>query len=781
MKKILSAALAAAMLLPCCGMFAVSAEEIDKGAPTAFETTPGLYAHAVLDSADADAWLAWQSTHDERFRVTDERTKYFFLPSSADAEKLDVYNAFSSAVSVNGVTIAAGDTAEVPYTAGASYTVNANGTNYTLRCMKSTAEAAIYINNSDADGNGTELMAYLNQSKSLSAKATGAIVDADGSIDNTAVKKIKGRGNTTWDKPKKAYNITYDKKVSIAGMAKNKKYSILANYQDDSLSRNRFLYDLSDAVGVPYASDSRYVDFYANGYYWGSYQMTEKVESGSLVPEVDEEGYLDENGNVKEDFAFIAEVDASAGADDYYVRLDNGINITIKAPEIDYGMPGYDEVKAYVKEKFTEFQDVVSRPSGKVETVADIDSVTKLYLINELGKNWDSGVSSTFFTYRPDENGEYRFYGSPVWDYDNSLGNAVGVSSDLRAIGVNDYTSYTGWWCQYKSSNSTGGGKYSNNIVNNLAKNKAVLARAAEIWFEEFMPAIRHFEGSFNNPVVNPELYTSENYYSLVSGTAAMNYTSGWLLNTGSWIADHSSLYKAHYDLYTGEYTVDKTATRYSSDFKGMFDFTADWMTSRAAWLSNEMQSSYGKSIILGDINRENGSDVVDATAVQRYSAVMESFTSLEYELGDVDGDGVISVSDATLIQMYAAGLISKYPADKSTSEPDNPQPTTAPVTQPVTSGDNTVSFINTLDWDGDIYCYYWGGADTIEWNGVPMQLSGSENGHDLYTYTVPEDITNVIFNNGSVQTDNIDYTPGATYYAIDSLTPKGRYEWGVK
>ena len=48
----------------------------------------------------------------------------------------------------------------------------------------------------------------------------------------------------------------------------------------NSLTRNRFLYDLADAVGTPYASDSRYVDFYSDGYYWGSYQMTEKIEVG---------------------------------------------------------------------------------------------------------------------------------------------------------------------------------------------------------------------------------------------------------------------------------------------------------------------------------------------------------------------------------------------------------------------------------------------------------------------------------------------------------------------
>ena len=50
-------------------------------------------------------------------------------------------------------------------------------------------------------------MDYLNVDKSRSAKASGAIVTPDGTIDNTEIKKIKGRGNSTWDKPKKAYNI----------------------------------------------------------------------------------------------------------------------------------------------------------------------------------------------------------------------------------------------------------------------------------------------------------------------------------------------------------------------------------------------------------------------------------------------------------------------------------------------------------------------------------------------------------------------------------------------
>ena len=147
------------------------------------------------------------------------------------------------------------------------------------------------------------LSLILTRIKSNYSSATGAIVDRNGKIDNTSIKKIKGRGNSTWGKAKKPYNITYSDKVSIGGMAKSKKFSLLANYQDDSLTRNRFLYDLADAVGTPYASDSRYVDFYSDGYYWGSYQMTEKIEVVECpVNDIDDTAYLDADGKCKQGF-----------------------------------------------------------------------------------------------------------------------------------------------------------------------------------------------------------------------------------------------------------------------------------------------------------------------------------------------------------------------------------------------------------------------------------------------------------------------------------------------
>lgn len=659
MKKGLASLLAALMtLVGAATVYAGAENGAAAGKPSGFAAEQALYVHAVSGSDDTEAWQAWQSVHDEDLNEVNSTEKYFFLPTSAGENSIDVYNGFSNSVTLNGVTIPAGETRAVDYSASQSYSVRADGSTYTLKLMKSNAEAAVYVNNPDADGNGTELSNYLNENKNNKATATGAIVTPDGKIDNTTIKKIKGRGNTSWQKPKKGYNITYDKKVSVAGMEKNKKFSILPNYQDDSLSRNRFLYDLSDAVGMPYASDSRYVDFYINGYYWGSYLMAEKVEAGSLVTDVSGEEYLNEDGTVNEDFPFIAEVDASAGGDDYYVTCDGGVKITIKAPEIDPGQPGYDEVKAYVQSKFNELikqcRTATRRPATSIAELMDLESAAKLYLINELGKNWDSGVSSTFLTYKQDENGHYKFYGSPVWDYDNSLGNAVGVDWDLRSMGVSDYQKYDGWWCKFKGKSSSETMSY--NIINNLARNKEVLEVAATVWFEEFMPAINHFAGKTENGVISSELYSAEEYYARIKDSAAMNYTSGWLLNTGSWIAPRNAMKKASFDFFTGDYTLASGQTRYNQTFKGMYDYAVNWMVSRAAWLSSQMYANYTGSKVQYDINRDGVFDINDITDLQRALAEFTELNALQTELANADGNG-LNVADVTFLQRVKAEM----------------------------------------------------------------------------------------------------------------------------
>lgn len=771
MKKLLSIILSAMMIVGSASVIPVAAEEGDTPAGPSFNTSNALYVHAVVGSSDTQAWQAWQSVHGTDMSVSNNWEKYFFLPSSASETEVDIYNAYGDNVNVNGTVIPPHETATVSYDLNSSYFVRASGSSYTLKFMKSSAESAIYVNNTNVEGNesgvGTYLMDYLTASKSNYAKAEGAIVSSKGKIDNTSIKKIKGRGNTTWQNSnKKPFNITYSSKVSIGGMEKGKKYSLLANFQDDSLSRNRILYDLADAVDIPYASDSRYVDFYCNGFYWGSYQMTQKVEVGgsSLVNDFEETDYLNADGTVKEDFPFLCEVDASAAdGEDYYVTCSDGLKITIKAPELTETDPGYNEVKNYVRNEFNKFYATTTQ-NGDISQYGDIESLTKLYFINELGKNWDSGASSMFLVHKQDKDGNYKFFGSPVWDYDNSLGNAVGVGNDLSGMGVTDYTLPTGWWCKYKgkSKNSS----YTNNVLNRICRNSQIIAAAPTIWFEDFVPAIKHFTGEYPSETLNKEIYSSEAYLNLIRGSANMNYKSGWAFRTGSWIADHTRLSKAEFNELNGQYTTTGTAT-YTSDIDGAFNYAADWMATRAAWLSKQYYDSYTPSHELGDVNRNGYIEINDATEIQKYLAGLDTLDLEQLRLSDVDYSGDVTIDDVTKIQYYLAEFITEFTKPEPTPEPE---PT------------RKVLFSNSLRWEGTIYCYCWddNGYKLANWPGTEMQYVGlNEYDEDQYSFVVPEEANYVIFSNGSVQTSRIPYDSNVTgYYAKSTTNARGQHDW---
>ncbi len=677
MKKLLSLILCL-LMVASMGVFSLNASAASENYPDYIKENM-LYAHAVADSSETESWLYWQHAdayidyddedHEELGLVKGEgisEEKYFFLPSSVKDNKVVLLNTYSTDVTVASTTVPAGGTAEVSFETDTLYTVTAGGKEHKLYFKTSTAEASVFINNPDADGEGTDLFTYLCEDQENDAKATGAIIDDEGNVDNTPIKKIKGRGNTTWLKQKKPFNVNYDGAVSIAGMEKTKKLSLLANYQDSALIRNRFLQDLSDAVGMPYASDSRFADVYMNGVYLGSYQITQKVDIGknNLVPEIDDDTHLNEDGTLKEEFPFICEVDASAGDGDYYIRTSQArCKLTLKGPEIDEGDPYHDEVLQIAKTKFDNMYTAVRTNSSNMAELVDIDSLTKIMLINELGKNWDVGVSSLYFVYKQAEDGTWKFFASPVWDYDNSLGNATGVAGDLRRMGVTDYEEPTGWWVQYKPGADTSKKTAKYTILGYAARNKTIMAHAAQVWFEEFVPAIE----TFNSANINSgELYSKDVYYDYLKGSADMNYTMGWLMTTGDWICDHSELTNGTFNSATGVFTADKNVTKYDiNSFEDQYKYTVDWLNTRVAWLSAQFYKDYTpttpdvtpENALLGDADLSLKVNVKDATLIQKHAASLVTLEGIALQCADATKDTKVNVLDATAVQKHVAGI----------------------------------------------------------------------------------------------------------------------------
>ncbi len=89
-----------------------------------------------------------------------------------------------------------------------------------------------------------------------------------------------------------------------------------------------------------------------------------------------------------------------------------------------------------------------------------------------------------------------------------------------------------------------------------------------------------------------------------------------------------------------------------------------------------------------------------------------------------------------------------------------------------------TVKFTNNYSWSGTIKAYYWGSSEkSVSWPGEVMTSLGS----DVYEIRIPDDITGLIFTNGSLQTVDIttNLTDGIHFYI--SGNNSGKYTVSTK
>ncbi len=232
------------------------------------------------------------------------------------------------------------------------------------------------------------------------------VVNKDGSIDMQDLEgKVKLRGNSTSKAEKKPVNIKLSSKQSILGMDAGKKWCILANAFDKSLIRNALAFDLANKMGLNYISQQRFVDLYYNDKYIGSYLISEPVDPGSNLVDIEEEG---------DDF--MLEVERERWEDDVtYFNTKSGIRFAFNVPEV----PTDAQFKA-VETKINDLEKALKTYRySEYSKYIDVDSFVNYYIVCEIFKAVDFNYSSTRF-YQKDG----KIYAGPLWDVDLSSGNA---------------------------------------------------------------------------------------------------------------------------------------------------------------------------------------------------------------------------------------------------------------------------------------------------------------------------------------------------------------------
>ena len=69
----------------------------------------------------------------------------------------------------------------------------------------------------------------------------------------------------------------------------------------------------------------------------------------------------------------------------------------------------------------------------------DIESLARMYLLQEFSMNLDSGITSFYLYKDSDLTGDGKLHAAPVWDFDVALGNYTSRNGT-------DFTDPTQWW-----------------------------------------------------------------------------------------------------------------------------------------------------------------------------------------------------------------------------------------------------------------------------------------------------------------------------------------------
>ncbi|OUM57499.1 hypothetical protein PIROE2DRAFT_64978 [Piromyces sp. E2] len=248
---------------------------------------------------------------------------------------------------------------------------------------------------------------------------TGALND-EWNVSNITTS-IRGRGNTTWQQPKKPYALKLNKIQEIFGLPAHNRWVLIANYLDNSFMRNEMGFYFSKSFEMDWTVHGKFVDFVLNGKYMGLYWFGEAILPDKNRVNINN-GRMDMADN--EDKDYLIEMD---------VYFDEAVKFwspkrlpyMIKNEDfmIDENMQLTSGGKARTDRLITKINNLEHLlytengiPDESYSNIIDIDSWAKYWFINEIMTNKElQHPKSCYFTYDSVNN---IFKAGPVWDYD---------------------------------------------------------------------------------------------------------------------------------------------------------------------------------------------------------------------------------------------------------------------------------------------------------------------------------------------------------------------------
>jgi hypothetical protein len=380
---------------------------------------------------------------------------YLFLPSYADQGKVSIYfEGATNASFQNGTetqTLKRGETLDV-LEQDVMYELSFEGEDETTAgfyIMQSSNLPAMFLETESGS------MEAVDDDKDYQEKGRYSLVDVDGSLLFTdELDHITGRGNSTWNYPKKSYTIKLESAANLLDMGQAESWILLSNVEDISYLRNKITYDMAVAAGMDGAPESRYIDLYINNEYHGMYLLCEKIEPGENRVPIADLGAENKKLNKNIELAEPAYTERTKGVslgtapkditggyiverDEYskYMEEVSGFRTPLLEDLYVIKSPEYasQEEATYISDLFSDMEKAIVEDDGDFLDYIDLQSFVQKYMIEEISKNNGGGATSSYF-YKPEDAVSTKIFGGPVWDYDKGYGAVDGINDSRRDL-----------------------------------------------------------------------------------------------------------------------------------------------------------------------------------------------------------------------------------------------------------------------------------------------------------------------------------------------------------
>lgn len=240
------------------------------------------------------------------------------------------------------------------------------------------------------------------------------VIDGKGNFDDYRRRtQIRGRGNTTWNMPKKPYKLKLYFENALFGLSPHKEWVLLAEYLDGTLLYNSIPFTAAQMLGMPYTNTVIPTQLTINGEYQGFYAFTENKSVDSERIAIGEDGVL-------------LEMDTNFNEEWQFISAKYKLPVMVKYPRTKHGITEskFEEIKT----DFENLEALVfssSFPNNDYLDYFDALAFVNYMIVYQLTLNKEiNHPKSTFIHKNP--GGKYRM--GIVWDFDWGFGYDYGTS-----------------------------------------------------------------------------------------------------------------------------------------------------------------------------------------------------------------------------------------------------------------------------------------------------------------------------------------------------------------